>query len=100
MDATYRELGQEPGWDARVPVDTMIEAAPYALLKEGEVLLVIREDEGVLRGVSLTYEGGLHYDADTSVAKDFVQEKVEEGAWEVTRDWATAERALIEDGAD
>lgn len=91
MNATYRELGQEHGWDARTPVDTMIEASPFALLKEGEVLLVINSEGETLSGVTLTNENGLHYDGDTSIEKAYAQHQIEEGEWAVTQEWQTVE---------
>ncbi|MCS4087291.1 hypothetical protein GGQ10_002117 [Salinibacter ruber] len=94
MNATYRELGQEPGWDARTPVDTMIEAANYAVLKDDEVFLVVDAEGDTLQGVCLTNEGGLHYDADTTIQKAYAQQQIEEGGWSLTTNWKTAEEHL------
>lgn len=91
MDATHRDIGQEPGWDARVPVDTMIEAATYALLKGSQVVLVAKTTDTSLHGVVLTNEQGLHYDGDSTISKEYAQEKLQEGDWAVTQEWQTVE---------
>lgn len=94
MNPANRDMAVEPGWDARTSVDTMIQAAPYAVLKDDEVLLVIDTEGETLNGVTLTNERGLHYDADTTVRKALVQRKVEQDEWSLSRHWKAAEQYL------
>lgn len=94
MNPANRNLSQEPGWDARVSVDTMIQAAPYAILRPGEVTLIVNDEGKTLNGVTLTGEGGLHYDADTSLAKDLAQKKIGAGDWSITQTWPACEAHL------
>jgi hypothetical protein len=94
MDSTPLQLPVQTSWDARItPVD-MIEGADYALLKGNHVVLVAKTTDTSLHGVVLTNEQGLHYDGDATITKKYAQEKLQEGAWTVTRDWARAEEHL------
>lgn len=94
MNPANRQLEVEPGWDARTSVDTMIQAATYAVLKDDEVLLVIDTEGETLNGITLTNERGLHYDADTTVRKALVQRKVEQDEASLTHQWAACEQYL------
>jgi len=95
MDPTTATLEEEREWDASARLTTVIEAAQYAILRDDQVDLVV-SDRGALRTVVLTYEDGIHYDGDGTLQMSLVQEKLEEDAWEVTREWAECERHLVE----
>lgn len=94
MNPAHLSLAVQTSWDASVSVHAMIEEADYALLRDNEVTLVVQSTDEVLRGVSLTVEGGLHYDGDFTIEKNLAQKKIEEGEWAVTQEWQTAEEHL------
>jgi len=94
MNPANRKMPQEAEWDMNCAVDSVIEAADYAILKSNEALLIISAEEEVLRGVALRNEQGLHYDGDSSIKKSYAQQKLEEGSWEVSQEWPKVEEHL------
>jgi hypothetical protein len=87
MNPSDRRIAQEPEWDARVSVDRIIESAIYAIIRPDEVVLVLNQKGTTLQGVVLTNENGLHYDADTTIGKNYAQDKIVEGDWELSMSW-------------
>lgn len=77
-----------------MPVRSMIEGAVFALVRPRDVVLVAKTTDTCLHGVVLASEQGLHYDGDATIGKDYAQEKIEEGEWELTRNWTECEHAL------
>ena len=95
MKNTERTLSLAQSWEPGATLDVWLDTADYAVLTPAGVALALEDHGGFYDAVLLRLEEE-GVDADTGLAlyKDSLQEKLQNGRWEITKSWPMCEAHL------